>query len=82
MEESIHGHEVLRMIMDSGVSYTKESLEKAIMDKFGAEARFHTCSAERMTAKDLVEFLESRGKFKPSDGGFTADPDKICDHDG
>lgn len=51
-----HGHDVLHMM--EGNSYTtKESLVKAIIEKFGAEERFHTCSAEGMTAEELVDFL-------------------------
>lgn len=80
MSEAIHGHAVMEMMIESGESYTKESLEKAIIDKFGEEARFFTCSAENMTAKEIIDFLESRGKFVPSDKGFSTDANKICDH--
>ena len=80
MSESIHGHEVMEMMVASGKTYTRESLEVEIVEKFGADARFHTCSAENMTAKELVDFLEDRGKFINSDEGFSTDPEKICDH--
>lgn len=78
--KSIHGHEVMRMMIDSGESFTKKSLEAAIISEFGSDARFHTCSADNMTAEELVDFLESRDKFNGSDEGFVTDPDKICDH--
>ena len=42
---SIHGHEVLQMMLASGESWTVASLEAAIRRRFGEEARFHTCSA-------------------------------------
>jgi len=80
MSESIHGHDVMAMMVASGKNYTKESLEVEIIEKFGAEARFHTCSAENMTAKELIELLESRGKFVDAGDGFSTDPDKICNH--
>lgn len=72
----------MRMMIESGESFTKESLEAGIISKFTAEARFHTCSAENLTARELVEFLESRGKFADSDEGegFKTDPGQICDH--
>ena len=75
-----HGHEVLRMM--EGNSYaTREELVRAIIAEFGAEERFYTCSAEDMTAGQLVEFLEARGKFTPSrQDGFTVDTTKICNH--
>lgn len=75
-----HGHDVLHMM--EGNSYTtKESLVKAIIEKFGAEERFHTCSAEGMTAEELVDFLAARNKFKPSnEDAFTVDSTRICNH--
>jgi len=74
-----HGHEVLEMMM--GNSYSRESLIKAIIDKFGTEERFYTCSAEDLTAEELVDFLEARGKFMfAKDNGFTVDTSQICEH--
>lgn len=75
-----HGHEVLHMM--EGKSYpTNEALVKAIIDKFGPEERFCTCSAEGMTAAELVEFLAAKGKFKPSGhDSFTVDTSKVCNH--
>ncbi|GHD90429.1 YecH family metal-binding protein [Pseudocitrobacter faecalis] len=78
--ESIHGHEVLNMMIASGESYSKESLVLAIENRFGESARFHTCSAENMTAAELVAFLEKKGKFVPVDAGFTTAESKICRH--
>jgi probable metal-binding protein len=79
--KEIHGHDVLNMMLDSGLSYTRQSLAEAIIQRFGAEARFHTCSAENLTAAELVEFLETKGKFIPQpDGGINTSPDLICKH--
>lgn len=76
----VHGHEVLHMMEGNSYS-TKESLVKAIVDKFGADERYFTCSAEGMTAAELVDFLEERGKFMPSSSDdFTVDTNKICNH--
>ena len=74
--ESIHGHEVMQMMVESGAAYTKDSLEAAIITKFGKDARFHTCSAQNLTPRELVEFLESREKFIDSDEekGFKINP--------
>jgi len=77
---SIHGHEVLQMMINSQQPYTKSSLVQAIHDKFGTDAHFHTCSAENMTATELVDFLEHKRKFIPADTGFTTDENKICKH--
>ncbi|WP_347113424.1 YecH family metal-binding protein [Leclercia sp. S52] len=77
---SIHGHDVLTMMIDSGAQYTEESLVAAIIARFGEEARFHTCSAAEMTAAELVAFLAARGKFIPLDSGFSTHESKICRH--
>ncbi len=80
MAESIHGHEVMELMLSSGKAFTKESLEKALHEKFGKDARYHTCSAQQMTAAEIIDFLNSRGKFISSPGGFQTDPSKICSH--
>ena len=76
----IHGHEVLKMMLDSGKTYTKASLTEEIVRKFGAEARFHTCSAEDLTAEQLVQFLDARGKLVSREGGIQTSPDLMCNH--
>ncbi len=75
---SIHGHQVLRMMIERGEVYTKERLITAIQEKFGQHARFHTCSTSMMTAKELVDFLEAKKKFVPADNGFITTKHKIC----
>ena len=77
---SIHGHEVLNMMLESGERYSQKSLVEAIAARFGDEARFHTCSASEMTAAELVAFLASRGKFIPAEDGFSTHEIKICNH--
>jgi len=80
MAKQIHGHEVMQMMLASGHAYTKQTLCDAIVAHFGDEARFYTCSQENMTANELVEFLQARGKFIESGTGFNTSPDKICNH--
>ena len=77
---SIHGHEVLHMMLDAGTAYTTEGLIAAIEQRFGREARFHTCSAAEMNAAQLVTFLANKGKFVPQEAGFTTAASKICQH--
>lgn len=80
--DSIHGHEVLRFMLDHGRGFSRESLVAAIENRFGPDARFHTCSASALDAAGLVDFLEARGKFTlHDDGGFQTAPDRICSHE-
>lgn len=77
---SIHGHEVLNMMLESDEQYSETSLIQVIHTRFGESVRFHTCSAENMTAAQLVEFLKNKGKFIPLSEGFSTHQSKICQH--
>lgn len=74
----VHGHEVLAMMQ--GKAFSVESLRNAMIEKFGENTRYFTCSASDMTADELIQFLMNRGKFMPMDDGFTVDKTKICNH--
>lgn len=79
--ESIHGHEVLHMMLASPQGFASvDALVAAIEARFGADARFHTCSAQGMDARELVAFLAERGKFIPRGGSFNTSAEKICAH--
>ncbi len=80
MTESVHGHEVMHMMLELGGQFTRDSLKAAIETRFGAETRFHTCSAEGMNAEQLIEFLHQKGKFVPSEAGFNTREEHICNH--
>lgn len=77
---SVHGHDVLNMMIESGERYSAGSLEAAIITRFGKTTRFHTCSAENLTAGELVAFLQQKGKFIALPEGFTTNESKMCRH--
>lgn len=76
--EQLHAHEVLFMM--EGNRYTEASLREAIINRFGKDQRFYTCSAEDMDADALIAFLKQKGKFMPMEEGFTVDMSKVCHH--
>ena len=78
--ESIHGHDVIEMIQQADHGFSRAELVSAIETKFGTDTRFHTCSAENLTAEGLVEFLAARGKFVGNDNALAIDPSKLCQH--
>ena len=78
--QKIHGHEVMQMMLQSGKAYTRASLFADIVETFGSDARFFTCSAEDLTPERLIDFLQSKGKFVPCDEGFQTSPELICKH--
>lgn len=73
-----HAHSILDMM--EGHSYTEESLLAAIVDKFGADATFHTCSCEGMSPEAIIQFLKDKGKFMFTEEGFTVDITRRCNH--
>ena len=77
---SIHGHEVMEMMLEEPAGLTRVELETAIAKRFGADTRFHTCSRENMTIPELVDFLAERGKFEECEGKLTTARDRICSH--
>jgi len=80
MAEQIHGHEVLEMMIASGIQYSVASLEAAIHEKCGTEARFHICSGGGMTASQLIETLWAKVKFAGTPEAFAFDTSKRCNH--
>ena len=80
MTNPIHGHEVMQMMVDSAQTFSRDSLRTAMASRFGAEAQYFTCSAENMTADELIEFLAQKGKFIELVGGFSTAQEKICSH--
>jgi probable metal-binding protein len=76
----IHGHEVLQMMLASDKAFTKTSLLQEVNNKFGSDARFYTCSAENLTAEQLIDFLDSKGKLVWQSGAFQTSPDLLCKH--
>lgn len=77
---SVHGHEVMEMMLEQPGGYTRAELEVAVVTRFGSEARFHTCSREGMTVSELIEFLAERGKFDDREGKLSTARERICKH--
>ncbi len=80
VKNQVHGHDVMHMMLQRGGGFTRESLKAAILERFGTDTRFYTCSAQGMDADGIIRFLEAKGKFQLVDDGFNTDPEKICDH--
>jgi probable metal-binding protein len=79
--ESIHGHAVLELIHGSSPALTPTELADEVERRFGAAARFHTCSAEQMTLKQLLQFLFARQKIElRDDGRLYVQLANVCQH--
>jgi len=67
-------------MLENDKGWTRASLLQAITEKYGDSSRFHTCSAEDMSAAQLIDFLEAKGKFVESGEVFNTQESKICNH--
>ena len=76
----IHAHEVMHLMLELDRDFSRESLTRAIVGRFGEDARFHSCSQSGMDVNAVIDFLESRGKFVQRSSGFNTAQDKICSH--
>ena len=76
----VHAHEIMHMMLEHSEGFSRESLARAIVERFGEGTTFCSCSAAGMDVDAVIAFLESRGKFVPRDGGFNTAPDRICNH--
>lgn len=78
--ESVHGHEVLDLIASANPPMTIAAFEAEANRRWGAQARYHTCSVSGMKLPELMSFLLSRGKIVEHNGLLATDPGKICNH--
>jgi probable metal-binding protein len=78
--KQVHGHEVMAMMQQSGHTYSRESLIEAMDLQFGASTLYESCSAKRMNASELIDFLWSKGKLTGTDAAFRFGSEAVCDH--
>jgi probable metal-binding protein len=76
---SIHGHEVIRIIHEAPRPLRPQELTRLVQERFGPDARFHTCAASGLSLQQLLEFLMARGKVVQRDGGLATDMSRVCD---
>lgn len=80
MPERVHGHAVLEILLAAPSPMTRAALLQTTEEEFGADARYHTCSADDMTIEELLQFLLERRKITEADGYLTAHREEMCDH--
>lgn len=78
---AVHGHKVLELIIQSPNHYTAESLVEKVINDFGEEVSFYTCSEESLSPEGLLDFLLQKGKFVINENKtLSTDPSAICNH--
>lgn len=81
MNDSIHGHEIMRLIDAADPPLTRADLECRVAEQFGADVRFHACADQAMTLAELLEFLRRRGKLVEIAGQLHTDLGQMCTHE-
>lgn len=80
MANTIHAHNILNMLSQSGAVFTPDSLAAAVGTKYGSDVTFHTCSKEGLSLSELLAFFLERGKVFEHQGALVADPSRMCKH--
>jgi probable metal-binding protein len=77
---TIHGHDIIDLIRSAPAGFTPEDLATEVTNRFGAAARFHTCSAGGMTLDQLLQFLFMRNKITEREGKLWIVEENVCNH--
>ncbi|MBK1879891.1 YecH family metal-binding protein [Pelagicoccus mobilis] len=76
----IHAHEILEMMIRTGKKYSNESLSAEIIEVFGEDSTFHTCSGHGLDPYDIVQHLWGKRKFTGTPEEFVFLPGNRCSH--
>jgi len=79
--DQTHGHEILDMVAAHPEGIALEDLGRLAGEKFGAAARYCTCSAEGMDFPALIAFLVGHDKVRIQSGIVYPGGSPACDHE-
>lgn len=80
MPDSVHGHDVMALMVAQANPVLKPELIAQIIQTFGEATRYHTCSAENLTAEELISLLLNKGKITESAQGLSLVAGRQCHH--
>ncbi len=80
MNQSIHAHTVLNLLLAEDAEYTLASLKHAVEAEYGEGVRFYTCSQQDLTFDALLSFLLERQKVVLQGDMITANRERMCSH--
>lgn len=67
MSDSIHGHDLLHLLMEPAPTpegWTRSTLAGELAKRYrNPDCRFHTCSMNDLTLNQLLDLLKERGKL-------------------
>ena len=68
MGPSVHAHSILQMVLEAEEPMRLKEFVDRVNQRFGSEARFHSCSAQGMDLDRTIQFLLDRRKVSISEG--------------
>ncbi|MCS6209508.1 YecH family metal-binding protein [Shewanella baltica] len=80
MSNSVHGHDVMALMVAQGAAIIKPELLCLMGQQFGFAARYHTCSAADLSAEALIQLLIGKGKFHETPQGIELAAGRKCEH--
>lgn len=60
----LHIHEVLNIIYNSDKNFTIEELKQEVINNFGEDISFTSCSENEFEINEMVDFMLHRGKIQ------------------
>ncbi|MDH0449194.1 MULTISPECIES: YecH family metal-binding protein [Shewanella] len=80
MSDSVHGHDVMALMVAQENPLLKPEFIALMAQTFGDNARYHTCSADNLKAEELISLLIRKGKMLESAQGLTLVAGRQCNH--
>jgi|TARA_Y100000310_G_C20685461_1_gene818681 probable metal-binding protein len=80
MENIVHAHELLNLIMGAKNPYTVEELKKIANEKFNKDVKFTNCSGNLYSLNEVLEFFVAKEKIIIKDNMISVNKEKICNH--
>ncbi|PJE80501.1 hypothetical protein CI610_00529 [invertebrate metagenome] len=80
MPESVHGHNVIAFINSLEKALPHDILLSAIIEHFGESQIFHTCKRQGLSAQELLQHFESKGKLIEDNGMLKLMPCHCHEH--
>ena len=75
----IHAHEILKLIGSNERKFTKATLEDAVNESFGVDAKFTNCSGNVYNYDEIFQFFINRNKLQINeDSSLMLQRQNIC----
>ena len=74
----IHAHKVLNLLREQPMSRTQ--LEQTVIEQFGANATFRTCSRDGFDLDSLLAFFVEKQKVIENDGLWSLNIERVGSH--